>query len=149
MSAGSSQGRGAIPSTALLQGSIRTFSPEVLEGIKGRIKALAEKFNSEVTFMDGSPATINNPEQAEIIRAVAENVHGEENVQWDIPPELTAEDFGFVLKEVPGAYIWMGQGDPSKPETQKPLHNPGYGFNDDLIAPAAQTFIELVHHRLG
>lgn len=151
VNAGSPGARGVIPGAGLLQGSIRTFDPKILESIKSKIQGLASEFSAKAEFRDGSPATINTAAEAKIVRIAAEQIVGAENVQWDISPELTAEDFGFMLKEVPGCYFWVGQNPPNDENSpnNRALHNDGYDFNDDIIQTAAETFVNLVHHRLG
>ena len=149
INAGSQSARGVIPAKGLLQGSIRAFNNQVLLETKEQIKTLTSQFRGTVNFADGSPATINNPEQAAIVRAVAQKTVGAENVIWDAKPELTAEDFGFMLQEKPGCYFWIGQGDNHAPNTLQALHNPSYDFNDNVIGLGAEMFVSLVEHRLG
>jgi hippurate hydrolase len=56
-------------------------------------------------------------------------------VRRDVLPSMAGEDFGWFLKERPGAFVWIGNG-PSTPENA--LHNPGYDFNDAIL-PAASA----------
>jgi metal-dependent amidase/aminoacylase/carboxypeptidase family protein len=56
-------------------------------------------------------------------------------VRRDVLPSMAGEDFGWFLHQVPGAFVWIGNG-PSTPENA--LHNPGYDFNDTIL-PAAAT----------
>jgi hippurate hydrolase len=76
---------------------------------------------------------------------VMREVVGEANTHADILPAMTAEDFGFMLEAVPGAYGWIGNG----PATGQPgvgLHNPGYDFNDDNLGRGAR-FWDLLARR--
>jgi hippurate hydrolase len=57
---------------------------------------------------------------------------------------MTAEDFGFMLQALPGAYIFIGNGEgehrgSGHGEGPCMLHNPSYDFNDELI-PVGGTF---------
>lgn len=61
----------------------------------------------------------------------------------DVLPALTAEDFGFMLEVVPGAYGWIGNGPDGQPGVG--LHNPGYDFNDNNLALGAQFWDRLAH----
>ncbi len=59
---------------------------------------------------------------------------------------MTAEDFGEFSSLIPTCYIWIGNAtvdDEDSPHSQ-PLHNPGYGFNDEIIPIAAQFFVNVV-----
>ena len=54
-------------------------------------------------------------------------------------PFRASEDFGWFLKQVPGAMLFIGTG-----ETADPLHTVHYDFPDDLIAVGVRTFWALV-----
>jgi metal-dependent amidase/aminoacylase/carboxypeptidase family protein len=56
-------------------------------------------------------------------------------------PAMTAEDFGFMLEEVPGAYGFIGNGAGGKPGIN--LHNAAYDFNDDNLALGARFWDRL------
>lgn len=52
---------------------------------------------------------------------------GENNAHDNVLPAMTAEDFGFMLQEVPGAYGWIGNGNDAL--SQGDLHSTSYDFN--------------------
>ncbi|WP_342760743.1 hypothetical protein [Azospirillum thermophilum] len=47
-----------------------------------------------------------------------------------------------MLKERPGAYVWLGHGGHRGPSCR--LHNPNYDFNDEILATGASYFASLV-----
>ena len=49
-----------------------------------------------------------------------------------------SEDFGYYLKEFPGAMFYIGNG-----ESYPALHTPGYDFNDRILEPAVDLFAEI------
>lgn len=55
-------------------------------------------------------------------------------------PFRWGEDFGLFTQHYPGAMLGIGNG-----EGSPALHNDDYDFNDDLIEPAAQLFLELLN----
>ncbi|OIQ66276.1 hypothetical protein GALL_521580 [mine drainage metagenome] len=55
---------------------------------------------------------------------------------------LISEDFGAMLQAVPGAFVFIGNGDAA------PLHNPRYDFNDAIVGVGARYFAELARMRL-
>ena len=61
-------------------------------------------------------------------------------------PAATSEDFAFMLREVPGAYVWLGQGSATH---TAPLHDPRYDFNDDVLAAGAALLASLAERRLA
>ena len=55
---------------------------------------------------------------------------------------MGAEDFAFFLREVPGAYVFIGNGDSAA------LHNPAYDFNDEALGYGISYWVELAHRTL-
>ena len=53
-------------------------------------------------------------------------------------PTMGSEDFSYMLKEKPGAYIWLGAG-----EDAEKLHSPYYDFNDELLPIGAEYWANL------
>jgi hippurate hydrolase len=70
---------------------------------------------------------------------------GEENVNRQAGPVMASEDFSFVLAQVPGAYIQIGNGDG---EGACEVHNPSYDFNDAVLPLGASLFARLVERKL-
>ena len=63
---------------------------------------------------------------------------GADRVEQDTVPVMGSEDFSYMLKERPGAYLFLGQGESAG------LHNENYDFNDDISPIAASFFARLV-----
>ena len=59
---------------------------------------------------------------------------------------MTGEDFSWFLKEVPGAFVWIGNG---PAEGGRELHNPGYDFNDAALPLGASFFVRVVERKLA
>jgi hippurate hydrolase len=55
---------------------------------------------------------------------------------------MGSEDFSFMLREVPGSYIFIGNGDSA------PLHHPKYDFNDGVIPYGVAYWSELARRVL-
>jgi hippurate hydrolase len=58
----------------------------------------------------------------------------------DLPPSMAGEDFGWYLHEIPGAFVWIGNG-PAAPGRE--LHSPNYDFKDTIL-PAAASYLATV-----
>ena len=71
---------------------------------------------------------------------------GAAHAHTDVLPAMTAEDFGFMLEEVPGAYGWIGNGAAGQPGIA--LHNPAYDFNDANLALGARFWDRLARRWL-
>ena len=57
-----------------------------------------------------------------------------------VRPSTTGDDFSFLIKERPGAYVWIGNG-PGGPDGE--LHNARYDFNDDILPVAVGWMSEV------
>src|SRR3984893_7999170 len=133
-----------LPDSCELQGTVRTFTLEVLELIELRMRQIAvatcQAFEAtcEFTFVRNYPPTVNHPKESEFVRNLLVSWVGAPHVE-EFEPTMGAEDFSFFLLEKPGCYFLIGNGDGghrSGAHGAGPcmLHNPSYDFNDALIA---------------
>ncbi|WP_202906899.1 M20/M25/M40 family metallo-hydrolase [Vibrio mexicanus] len=136
-----------IPETATLKGSIRAFNAEVsslaIERMKQIAQGIALAHNAEinVTIKDGSyPATINNAGATQVAHQAAINVVGKDKVSTNFPPFTGSEDFAFFLQQVPGCYLFIGNGSEGKTGGVC-VHNPLYDFNDRIIPLVLATLL--------
>jgi metal-dependent amidase/aminoacylase/carboxypeptidase family protein len=58
-------------------------------------------------------------------------------------PASGSEDFSFMMEQVPGAYINLGNG-----VNSASIHNPLYNFDDDAIPFGAAMFARVVEREL-
>lgn len=148
-----------VPDSVELQGTVRTFTVEVLDLIEKRMRQIAEHTcaahdaTCEFEFVRNYPPTINSPAEAEFARKVMAGIVGEESV---LPQEPTmgAEDFAYMLQAKPGAYCFIANGDGAHREMGHGggpcmLHNPSYDFNDDLIPLGATYWVKLAEEWLA
>ena len=148
-----------VPDSVELQGTVRTFTLEVLDLIEQRMRALSESIcvahgtRCEFEFVRNYPPTINSAAEAGFAREVMREILGDEGV---VPqePSMGAEDFAYMLLEKPGAYCFIANGDGDHraighgggPCT---LHNPSYDFNDELIPLGATYWVRLAQRWLA
>jgi hippurate hydrolase len=129
-----------IPGTAYLGGTVRTFDKEVQAMVKRRMEEIvagqAASFGvtARLDYEEGYPPTINDPEAAGFAVSVAEEIVGPDAVEGDGVKEMGAEDFAFFLEKVPGAYLFLGNGETAM------VHHPEYDF-DDRAAPVGASFL--------
>ncbi|MFO6420706.1 M20 aminoacylase family protein [Hylemonella sp. W303a] len=147
-----------IADSCELQGTVRTFEPEVLDLIEARMKVCADNTcaafgaSCDFEFVRNYPATINSEAEVAFARRVMASIVGEANVLRQ-EPTMGAEDFAYMLRAKPGAYAFIGNGEGTHrghghgvgPCT---LHNPSYDFNDDLIPLGATLWVRLVEEFL-
>ena len=142
-----------VPDSCELQGTVRTFSLEVLDLIERRMRQVAEHVcaahdaECSFEFHRNYPPTINHAKEAAFARAVMVSIVGESNV---LPQEPTmgAEDFSFMLQALPGAYVFLDNGDGSHRDIGHGggpcmIHNPSYDFNDALIPLGGTYWVRL------
>lgn len=141
-----------IPEYARLKGTIRTLSDEQREHIKARMATVVEhtaaafETTATLTIGEGYPVTENSAAEAKVCAEVLTELVGGENVVWNPPPTMGAEDFAYMLKEKPGAYVWIGNGQGLGTHG---LHNPHYDFNDAILPIGASYWVTLVQRLLA
>ncbi|HSU06462.1 MAG TPA: M20 aminoacylase family protein [Acetobacteraceae bacterium] len=138
-----------IPETATLSGTARTMRREVMSLIEQTMQRVATNIAAgfgasvSVDFRLIFAPLINHPVHAQEIADVAEELVGADQVDRNKPPAVASEDFSFMLEQVPGAYINIGNG-----EDSAPVHNPNYNFNDAAIPYGSALFARLVERKL-
>ena len=149
-----------VPDDALMAGTVRTFSEDVLDVIENRMREIAENiaraFNCsfEFEFLRSYPPVINHAKETALAIEVMESLVGSENVIKDAVPTMTSEDFSFMLKEAPGCYIFIGNGSGGHREAQHGagpcrLHNPSFDFNDYILPLGMSYWVRLAEKFLS
>ena len=140
-----------IPQSARLSGTVRAFSNEVMQMIGRNMARIAEGVAAgfgaaaKTDFRAIFPPLVNDVEQAEFAAGVCGDLVGAANVRRDPPLIMASEDFSYMLAEVPGCYINIGNGDG---EGACEVHNPAYDFNDAALPYGAGFFVRLVEKKL-
>lgn len=148
-----------VPDSCELQGTVRTFTLEVLDMIEARMKQVAEhtcaahEATCDFEFVRNYPPTVNSAAEADFARKVMAGIVGEANVLVQ-EPTMGAEDFAFMLQAKPGAYCFIANGDGAHRDMGHgggpcTLHNPSYDFNDDLIPLGATYWVRLAEEWLA
>ncbi|EMG2256315.1 TPA: amidohydrolase [Klebsiella pneumoniae] len=138
-----------IPESAVMELSVRAMKPEIRDLLIKRIHELADftaksyGASSVVEVYDSYPVLTNSPEETDFARALALEVFGREGVLESVSPMNASEDFAFMLRERPGSYFLLGNGEKGE-KGGCMVHNPGYDFNDDIITTGATLFARLV-----
>lgn len=147
-----------IPNTCTLEGTVRTFTLEVLDTIEQRMgqmsAAIAAAYgcSADFHFERNYPPTINHAAQAEVVQRAATQALGAEAVQVQ-EPTMGAEDYAYMLQAKPGCYFFLGNGDGAHRSTGHGmgpcmLHNPSYDFNDALLPLGVKIWAALVRTEL-
>ena len=146
-----------VPDSCELQGTVRTFTLEVLDMIEARMKQVAEhtcaahEATCDFEFVRNYPPTVNSAAEADFARKVMASIVGADNALAQ-EPVMGAEDFSYMLLEKPGAYCFIANGDGAHRASYEggghdagpcTLHNPHYDFNDELIPLGGTYWVRL------
>ena len=139
-----------LPALVQLTGTVRSFDAAVQDRIEQSVRqvaagvALASETRIDVAYDRYYPATINDPAAADHALAAAALVC--ERAAMTDAPSFASEDFAFMLRAKPGAYLWLGQ---ARGTGDAPLHHPAYDFNDAIIGRGIAWYTALVEARLS
>jgi hippurate hydrolase len=153
MAAGARHAPNVIPSEVFLCGTARAFTEAVRAHLEARLAAVAQgiaatcRVQAEPRYIRRISPTINRAEQAAVAVRAARAAVGDALTLDDHPPLTPGEDFSEFLAVRPGAYVWLGTGDPAHPEGVH--HNPHFDFNDAALAHGAAFWCALVEQELG
>ena len=142
-----------IPETVTIRGTCRALNLQVQDTIERRIGeivkgiAAAHGASAELGYDRRYPVLINTAEETIKAAKAAAAVVGAENVNTDHPPTMGSEDFAWMLQEVPGCYIRVGNGEGD--EGGCVVHNPHYDFNDTAAVYGASYWATLVEQELS
>ncbi|WP_203362167.1 N-acetyldiaminopimelate deacetylase [Bacillus sp. REN10] len=133
-----------IAERARMEGTIRTLSAEAMKKVKKRIEALVKGielgFDCEAMIDYGS-----NYYQVNNDPAVTERFMGfmeeKEEVNLVVCKEaMTGEDFGYMLKEVPGLMFWLGV------SSEYGLHHAKLNPDEEAITFAIEAITSYFHY---
>jgi amidohydrolase len=137
-----------IPQFAVMAGTVRTMKSEVMALIEQNMKRLAVSiaagFGAEATvdFRNLFAPVVNNEQQMIAYADAAAEVVGEANVRRDAAPAMASEDFGFMMEQVPGAHVLLGNGGSAS------VHNHLYDFNDGAIPYGVALYAAITEKKL-
>ncbi|MCM1511563.1 MAG: M20 family metallopeptidase [Oxalobacter formigenes] len=143
-----------IPNQAVMAGTVRTFTPEVLDLVEQRMReiaghtAAAFHCHAEFVFRRNYPPLANHPAETAFAINIMESIAGPSHVVRDAGPTMIAEDFSFMLAQKPGCYAFIGAGAGEYRETGHSdapcrLHSPGFDFNDAILPAGMSYWIRL------
>jgi hippurate hydrolase len=145
-----------IPPHAILRLSVRALDRSVRTQLRQRITDIAHQqaasfgCTAEVDYRPGYCVLVNSKPETDFARQVALELVGPECVVLQAPALAASEDFAFMLEQVPGSYLLVGNGDGADGGTFAGhacmVHNPGYDFNDAAL-PVGAAYWALLTER--
>ena len=151
---GSPDALNVMPAEVMVGGTMRAFDPAMqalLDGRSRELAALAAATQGAVAEVDlrwGTVPLINHPSQTDAAVQAAARSAGPAQVDAEAGAVTAGEDFAFMLRDKPGAMIFLGNGDAGDGPVHG-LHSPTYDFNDAALPHGIRFWVELVTQELG
>ena len=145
-----------IPETAKIEGTIRAVSEKTRNKVHDSIRRVAEgiaatyEMQASVEIKLGYPVTVNDAPSVDFALDVAESLLGEGKAVHMPSPIMGAEDFSYVLNQIPGAMVFLG-GTPEglNPATAPPNHSNRVMFDEASMAHGVALYSSLALRTLG
>jgi amidohydrolase len=145
-----------IPDDATFAATIRSFSSsgrtKVKDGAIALVRqiAAAHGLTADADYLDGYPVTVNHAGEAAFAEQAATALFGRERFAAMPNPVTGAEDFSYVLEQVPGAFLFLGACPPDRaPESAAYNHSPEATFDDAVLSDGTALYAELALRRLA
>lgn len=140
--------RNIIPQEAVLEGTLRTLSPEVREHVVSRLNQIVEgveaahQIEANLLTAVGYPLLVNHPDLVRFVQTEAPEVLGQGRVQ-EGAPRMGSEDFAFFLQRFPGILLRLGCRNPDT-ATIRGLHSPSFDFDERALSVGVRLFTHLL-----
>ncbi len=136
-----------IPDWVELEGTVRTFDPDVRSLIARRMEEMIKGITSgskasyHLNYEFGIPAVNNDGKLAGWIQGVLKKSLGEDSVVMDFPPSMGGEDFALFQEKAPGVYMFLGTN--SEENSAYPIHHSKYSIDERVLPIGVQVFCEI------
>jgi hippurate hydrolase len=144
-----------IPDRVRLRGTVRALSSDTraqMHELVARVAdgvAAAHEMTAKTTFDHGYPVTVNDPNATAEMMLAAQSLLGTDRVVNLPDPSMGAEDFSYVLQEVPGAFFFLGACPPDlTPETSPFNHSNLVRFDEEAMATGMAFHVMVAMGRL-
>jgi amidohydrolase len=138
--------RNIIPDTVILEGTMRTISPESRNTLQESINVLVKLIpasmmaTASIQWFKSYDVTINNPAMAKLARDAISEFSTTDFVVEKGVPQMTSEDFSYFLQSAPGAFFLIGTGEGNV----APLHSNNLKIVDEVLDDMIMSFISVV-----
>jgi amidohydrolase len=138
-----------IPDKVEIEGTIRTFDPEMREYIHSAIERTATSIAAgagaevKVVIEQGPPSVYNNPELTAFVMPALERASG--YPANDLQPQTVAEDFAEYGRVTPAVFAFLGNTPPGvDPATQPSNHSPLFSMHEPNMEVGVKAFAHMV-----
>jgi amidohydrolase len=145
-----------IPDTAELEGTLRTFDPEMRNFIMRRVKETAEAIaqsggaQADVEWIsDGYIPLVNNVSLTRRMASTLQHVAGPDKV-FETKARTTSEDFSYYAEQIPGFFFWVGINPPTMlASLAAPNHSPRFQIDEAGLPIALRALVHATFDYLG
>lgn len=136
----------ALAESAVLEGTTRTISQESRERVRAQIQKTAQNIaeiyggTAELQWEDFASPLINDQQVCLEAAGIVEELWGDGNVITDRKLSLGGDDFAEYLLHIPGAYAYLGTGNPALPNTVISNHNGNFDVDEDALVIGAGLY---------
>lgn len=136
-----------IPNTALIEGTMRTFSGETKDYLTKRlpevVKNIAETYRgtADFEFTSDVPVMVNDPDFTKSIDKYITDLSKDNFDYYDVNPVSGSEDFAFISQEIPSCMLHLGAPNPNS-EQLYPIHHPKVVFDEDALPIGAAVLAD-------
>ena len=147
-----------IPESVFLEGTLRSVSEGTRSAVKAAIRRVvdgvcaAHDAVGSTEIIEGYPVTVNDAAFTPWALDVARGLLGATAVEVPAAPQMGAEDFSYVLREVPGAMAFLGARPAGQDPATAPMnHSNRVVFDEAAMAGGAALYaaIALAHADRG
>jgi hippurate hydrolase len=145
-----------IPETAEIEGTIRAVSERTRSTVHEALRRVADGVAAahgadvDIDVIPGYPVTSNDDQFADFTLEVADHLVGGDHVVRLPHPVMGAEDFSYVLHDVPGTMMFLG-GTPAdrSPATAAPNHSNRVVFDEQAMPTGIALYAAVALRHLG
>lgn len=145
----------AVAESAVLEGTTRTVSQESRYRVQEQITRAAESISgiyggsAKVIWTDFAAPLINDAQVCREAADVVDALCGAGHVTTERELSLGGDNFAEFQLYVPGAYAYLGTGNPALPATLVSNHNGGFDIDEAVLPLGAGLYAAYALSRLG
>lgn len=139
----------SVAEEILLRGILRTFNSEtreqIIQNMQQILTGITQAFGGTYEFVreKSYDSLINDKDSVVFLEETLEKIIGKDKIRELEKPRTIVEDFAYYLQEIPGAFFFLGSGNPEK-DTQYPLHSSKFNIDEDALEIGAAVMTALV-----
>jgi amidohydrolase len=132
-----------IADRVTLRGTIRYFEEAVRQTLRKELQHglnVAEALGGkvELDLRSGYPPVVNDVAMTDLAHATIAQLFGTQHIS-DFEPMMGAEDFSLMLREAPGAFIWLG----AALDQPREHHHPEFNIDERVLVKGASALAAL------